>query len=1116
MKQKSKADQLKSYSQFDVLGNTVKVIDPKGNASTTSYDDRFGSPDAEARNNSAPTGLNGKSSFAFPTSVTNAVGWTTYSQFDYDTGNDVDSEDINGVTTSTFYDDVLDRPTQTISANNLSAHRQQSTIIYDDTNRKVTTTGDLYAFGDNLSKSESFYDEFGRTIEGRTYEVGNEYIVVKTEYDALGRANRSTNPYRPSQNESELWTETTYDALGRKIEVEEPDNTSVLTSYAGNSATVTDQAGKKRRSLTNALGQLIRIDEPNAAGSIGDVTSPTQSTSYEYDTLDNLVEVTQGVQKRYFGYDSLGRLIRVRQPEQDTQSSLNMTIGGLNNTQWTAGFTYDTNGNILTATTANGVVITTTYDQLDRPLTVSYSDGTPTVTNTYDDSAIPFSKGQLTKTANSVSVSEITGLDNLGRVISSRQITDGTNYDSSFQYNLSGMLTQEIYPTGRVVTNTFDNKGDLSKIDGLQGGTNKNYADQLTYASDGRLEKLKVGNGLWEAAKFNNRLQVTEIGLGVSATNLNLWKINLEYGVLNTNGTVDTTKNAGNIAKQTISFNSASQDFVQTYKYDSLDRLIEAKEESGSSQNWLQTFGYDRYGNRTSFTQVVGSTTLPTNANTKPTIDISNNRFTAGQGYQYDLAGNVIADPDGRQFVFDGSNKQVEVKDASNNVIGTYHYDSGGKRIKKVTATEETVFVYAGGKLVAEYSTDIAPMASTKYVATDTLGSIRAISDQNGDIVSRRDFMPFGEEMYAGTPNRTSAQSFSTDGDDVRQKFTGYERDKETGLDFAEARYYKSEHARFTAVDPLLASGQSANPQTFNRYTYVLNNPMILTDPTGLQVADYTGSIHVRRDAAGVITNLAGAPFKGSDPEPYSGDPFNFPATDGFTYRVTSNGLSSIGETSVLQRADEFTQRQVAESNPFAGLPTFAMIRPVGRTTLFATQRWFAENNRRRVSPIGQRPPQRRLWIAEYFFPSPRRAGSRHYGHNSMSARAGSARNVNAPQLSNRTGRRDNCVNCSVAMDAILAGRPASALPGFPTPVNVLENIFNATFRRMGPESIRLELFEAGPGARGIVFGSRGPGVPGHVFNGVNQNGTVRFLDGQSGGPANWKGYTGFRFIRTN
>ena len=114
------------------------------------------------------------------------------------------------------------------------------------------------------------------------------------------------------------------------------------------------------------------------------------------------------------------------------------------------------------------------------------------------------------------------------------------------------------------------------------------------------------------------------------------------------------------------------------------------------------------------------------------------------------------------------------------------------------------------------------------------LGSPRVITDANGQVVSRRDFMAFGEEIANNVGGRTTANKYGQS-DSVRQRFTGYQKDDETGLDFAEARYYNDAHGRFTAVDPLLASGQSANPQTFNRYVYSMNRPLLLTDPTGMQ-----------------------------------------------------------------------------------------------------------------------------------------------------------------------------------------------------------------------------------------------------------------------------------------
>src|SRR5216684_2925264 len=120
------------------------------------------------------------------------------------------------------------------------------------------------------------------------------------------------------------------------------------------------------------------------------------------------------------------------------------------------------------------------------------------------------------------------------------------------------------------------------------------------------------------------------------------------------------------------------------------------------------------------------------------------------------------------------------------------------------------------------------------------------IFDQSGSLanVSRHDYLPFGEELFAGTGGRTTAQGY-TSSDNVRQKFTQKERDNETGLDYFLARYYSSTQGRFTSPDEfrggprelyVLGSGDEekqalkyaeiANPQSINKYTYVYNNPL--------------------------------------------------------------------------------------------------------------------------------------------------------------------------------------------------------------------------------------------------------------------------------------------------
>lgn len=324
-------------------------------------------------------------------------------------------------------------------------------------------------------------------------------------------------------------------------------------------------------------------------------------------------------------------------------------------------------------------------------------------------------------------------------------------------------------------------------------------------------------------------------------TNNNLFKIDYEYGELNDAGTaVDTSKNIGMIARTTTTIPTTS--FTQTFKYDAINRLTEARELApNNAQNWKQTFGYDRFGNRTGFSQQINNQELAINSQTLPSVNPDTNRFNLNQGFEYDKSGNVIKDIDRvtglqRSFTFNAENKQVHVKDANNAPVGTYYYDGSGNRVKKTTATETTIFVYDGsGKMVAEYSTQQSANPTGSYLTTDHLGTPRVITDKNGNVTSRRDFLPFGEEIgvnTAQTVGRSSNPQYGAS-DNVRQKFTGNEKDNETNLDFADARYYDGKFGRFTAVDPLLASGKSTDPQTFNRYTYALNSPLLMIDGTG-------------------------------------------------------------------------------------------------------------------------------------------------------------------------------------------------------------------------------------------------------------------------------------------
>ncbi|MBL8233676.1 MAG: RHS repeat-associated core domain-containing protein, partial [Bryobacterales bacterium] len=128
----------------------------------------------------------------------------------------------------------------------------------------------------------------------------------------------------------------------------------------------------------------------------------------------------------------------------------------------------------------------------------------------------------------------------------------------------------------------------------------------------------------------------------------------------------------------------------------------------------------------------------------------------------------------------------------------------------------------------------------THYLHVDHLGSTRLVTDGSGTVARRMDYTPFGVELTAAdTPYRTSGLGYAVDGL-TRLKFTGKERDAETGLDFFESRYFSSAQGRFTSPDAMLAKKEwLADPQRWNRYAYVRNNPLRFVDPNGEDLVVY-------------------------------------------------------------------------------------------------------------------------------------------------------------------------------------------------------------------------------------------------------------------------------------
>ena len=292
-----------------------------------------------------------------------------------------------------------------------------------------------------------------------------------------------------------------------------------------------------------------------------------------------------------------------------------------------------------------------------------------------------------------------------------------------------------------------------------------------------------------------------------------------------------STDNNGNVKSQTITVPTVGAvtgtTLNQCYTYDEFNRLKTAEERIGATPCsgttvWTQKFTYDQQGNR----RFDAGTTIPVGF-PNPTINsANNNRINAGQGYEYDLAGNVTQDP-AHGYTFDAEERQSKV-DAG--ATGQYFYDGKGQRVKSITSSGTTIYVYdAMGRLIAEYTSVNATGSGTSYITADTLGSPRVITAQDKSVKARHDYLPFGEEIPAGFGSRTAQQGYVVD--TLRQKFTGKERDVESGLDYFGVRYFSSPLGRFNSADSMF--GSTADPQSLNLYSYGLNNPLKYVDPTG-------------------------------------------------------------------------------------------------------------------------------------------------------------------------------------------------------------------------------------------------------------------------------------------
>ena len=824
------ATALTTHFTYDDTGNMLSRTDPAGNQTQYSYQDSF------------IDGVN-RISLAYLTQTTQpstgspAVAHITKTQYDANTGLQTATWDLNNNETTYSYD-ALNRPLQINSPDG-----GQTNYVY---NSATSITQNLKISGTQTVSTTSVLDGLGRISQQQLTSDPAGTTTAAATYNPNGLLASVSNPHRSGSSPTDGVTSAIYDALGRITTLTRPDSNTVQASFSNNCVTVTDEATKQSKFCIDGLGRLTTSFEPDSTNALN------WETDTIYDVFNNPISITQkgGTtdssqwRTRSFVFDGLSRLTQAIAPESGTTNYFYLTAGGALCSGDTSQQCRVTDGRSITKTF--------TYDAIARLTGKTYSDTTPAVTYSYDQTSfngLTIANGNGLRTGmTDGSGATAWSFDTMGRVVNRQQTIAGVTKSIGHTYNLDGSVATITYPSGRVYTYGYNNAGQTTSL--VDSVHSINFFTGGTYAPPGILTGGVYGavtgwNAITLANTFNNRLEPTQLK---ATSPVPLTLLNLSYSYDQGSG-----KNNGSIVQIT---NGRDSTRTVSYTYDQVNRLSSAQ----TAATWGNSYVYDAWGNLLQKNVIRGTAE-------SMSLTVNNKNQVTTPAFTYDAAGNVTWDTV-NAVKYDAEALMTPVSGA------TYTYDGDGRRVQKSDGTLYWVddsfqplsvgttsgitqdYIFLNGKRIA-----FVPLSSGNpyYYLSDHLGSDTVVASGDGKTIQwEADYFPFGAQRAVLT-NLTNNP----------YQFTGYEYDSGTGYNYAVARFEAGRWGRFLSPDPYLGSGGINNPQSLNRYSYVLNNPVINIDQFGL---DCSAAINAGQPCVVSAPLPSGGSSGGLDPTGGSGD----------------------------------------------------------------------------------------------------------------------------------------------------------------------------------------------------------------------------------------------------
>ena len=740
----------------------------------------------DAQSNTVSLSYSSTYSSAYLTEISITEGsdtLTTKTTYDGTRGWITSLQHPKGVDAGSGYDylytyDLLGRITK-IEFPLLSGQSQRSYMeaVYNDTANTLTLIDQLRHF---IVKQ---YDALGRVTNMKwytgTYGSGTLYATESYTYGYDSLLASVTDPGNHQ-------TTYTYDFLGRLTNSTYPDSSSNFYTYddQNNTVTYTSPRGFDTIYWYDWLSQLTKVEEEYLSDSFG-------TTTYQYDDIGNLISLTDAESHTTtYTYGSLFGPTRITYADSTYED-----------------YQYNNTGYTTSITDAHGNETTLTYDVLYRLTQIQYED-LSTVNYSYD-----FNNNMIRMEDDAPGTGDYCSYsyDTWNRLINTTRYISTDSYSVSYQYDTGNRLTKLTYPNGMQILHSYDDLNRITEITRYIDGSNDEILmDNVQYSVENLLSQLDYGNGLRSTFTYDSRDILSTLDVKDGETYL----LDLEY-------TVDYTGNITQLVNGWRDTNSIWHSETESYSYDGLDRLT-----SATCSSWSHTYSYDKAGNRTGkdgITYTIDSVNQVTalSDGTSFTYDSNGNRTQKTKGtdtweYTYDYANRLTSVEKNSQsvgsYVYDGKGNRLQVTENSTTI--TYIYD-GDNVLYEKTATGIAAYIYGPMGRLAKRTT-INEQSTTYFFHTDHLGSTRLVTDATNTIIAAVTYHPFG------TP--------CTEEGSENYVFNGKEQD-ETELLYYGARYYDSSIGRFLTRDPL--NGRLKTPQSLNRYTYCVNNPVKYIDPWG-------------------------------------------------------------------------------------------------------------------------------------------------------------------------------------------------------------------------------------------------------------------------------------------